>query len=524
MRIRLLHQWARLRFAQLPAGLGILLGAFVLCSQPDLHGATRRPYGGVLKVPVTGVVDTVDPVFVSTPTELEMARQVHDTLYRLSADNVLQPVLAQDLPQVSRGGRELVIRLKPGAKFHDGSWVTSEDVLASWRRLLHPETASEHWWLLAPVEGALAFHKGKSTRISGLERINRLTFRIRLLAPVPQFARVLTAVPTAPLPMKWLAGKEKGAYPPGSGPFVWSAATRGSEEMALEAFLGHSRGRPYVDRVALQLYPSPRAAGLAFELEEVHLSHMRPSRRTGFYHGVAGPRVHMVFLALNPQRIEKLPSGFMKAVEQAMDRQALVDYLIGNQGAATDEIVIHKTPEGPPEPLRGDPRSAKEYFKRVMLQEKGVPPVLEFLVQEGRALEKSVAERIQVNLVDIGVVVSVVQVDRKTFDARRQAGEYDFYLAHPLALTTDPELQLLGLVATVLGNGGVEDLLRSLDKLPANANRTAMVREMARRYQVRFPWIPLFQYARQLFVHESVQGVVPDATGLTDYAQAWLVK
>ena len=61
MRIRLLHQWARLRFAQLPAGLGILLGAFVLCSQPDLHGATRRPYGGVLKVPVTGVVDTLPP-------------------------------------------------------------------------------------------------------------------------------------------------------------------------------------------------------------------------------------------------------------------------------------------------------------------------------------------------------------------------------------------------------------------------------------------------------------------------------
>jgi len=131
-----------------------------------------------------------------------------------------------------------------------------------------------------------------------------------------------------------------------------------------------------------------------------------------------------------------------------------------------------------------------------------------------------------VNLVDIGVVVSVVQVDRKTFDARRLAGEYDFYLAHPLALTTDLELQLLGLVATVLGNDGAEDLLRSLDKLPAAAsrNRTAMVREMARRYQVRFPWIPLFQYARQMFVHESVQGIAPDATGLTDYAQAWLVK
>jgi len=337
-----------------PAAIGILLGVCTLCSQPALQGATRRPYGGVLKVPVTDAVDTVDPAYVSTPTELEMARQIHDTLYRKSAEGGLHPVLAQDLPQTSRGGRELIIRLRPKAKFHDGSWVTSADVLASWRRLLHPDTASEHWWLLAPIEGALAFHMGKSTKISGLERINRLTFRIRLLAPMPEFARILTAVPTAPLPMKWLVGKERGAYPPGSGPFVWSAA-RGSEEIALEAFSGHSRGRPYVDRVALLLYPSLWAAGLAFELEEVHLSSVRPSRRTGFYHNVEGPRVHMVFLALNPKRIEKLPSGFMKAVEQAVDRQALVDYLVGNQGVATDEIVVHQTPEGPPKPLRGDP-------------------------------------------------------------------------------------------------------------------------------------------------------------------------
>lgn len=507
-----------------PASLGILLAVITLCSQRDLLGATRRLYGGVLKVPVTGVIETVDPAYLSAPIELEIARQVHDTLYRRSADGVLQPVLAQDLPQVSRGGRELIVRLRPDAKFHDGSSVTSADVLASFRRLLHPETASPHWWLLAPVEGALAFHQGRSTKISGLETVNRLALRIRLLAPVPGFADVLAAVPTAPLPMKWLAGKEKGSCPPGSGPFVWSPTGPGGEEMALEAFLGHSRGRPYLNRVSFLLYPSGRAAGLAFELEEVHTSRVRPSRRLGFYHGVEGPRVQMVFLALNPERIDKLPSGFQRAVEQAVDRQALVEYLVGDQGVPIDEIVIHKTPEGPQKPLRGDPQEARKYFERVMLQEKGVPPVLEFLVREGQALEKAVAERIQVNLVDIGVVVSVVQAGGKTFADRVKAGEYDFYLAHPPALAADPELQLLGLVATVLGAEGVGDLLRSLDQLPVDENRAAMVREMARRYQVRFPWIPVFQYARQVFVHESVQGVVQDATGLTDFAQVWLVE
>jgi ABC-type oligopeptide transport system substrate-binding subunit len=255
----------------------------------------------------------------------------------------------------------------------------------------------------------------------------------------------------------------------------------------------------------------------------VHTSRVRPSRRSGFYDGVEGPRVQMAFLALNPQRIDKLPSGFQKAVEQAVDRQGLVDYLVGDSGVATDEIVVHKTPEGPQKPMRGDPRQARKYFERVMLQEKGIPPVLEFLVREGQALEKSVAERIQVNLVDIGVVVSVVQLDPQMFAGRIKAGQYDFYLAHPLALTADPEIQLLGLVATVLGAEGVEDLLRSLDRLAVDGNRSAMVREMAWRYQVRFPWIPVFQYARQLFVHGSVRGVFQDATGLTDFARAWLV-
>ena len=115
---------------KLPVAVALLLGAFVLYPQSDLRGGTRRPYGGVLKVPVTDAVDTLDPAYISSPTELEMARQIHDTLYRLSPDGDLQPVLAQDLPQVSKSGRELIIRLKPKAMFHDGSWVTSADVLA----------------------------------------------------------------------------------------------------------------------------------------------------------------------------------------------------------------------------------------------------------------------------------------------------------------------------------------------------------------------------------------------------------
>jgi ABC-type transport system substrate-binding protein len=469
------------------------------------------------------VVQTTDPALVTTPTELELARQIHDTLYRMLPDGSLQPSLAQDAPRITGDGTELQVQLRPGATFHDGTPITADVVIASWKRLLKVETGSAYWWILSPVRGALAFRRGQSTKISGLERINRLTFRIRLRAKIPDFLEILGVVPSAPLPAKWLKAKKSDqVHPPGSGPYAWSTSQTSSEVSALEAFLGHLRGRPYLDRLLVKTYQSARAAALAFQLDEVHMLWEKPARESSNHRMVDGPKGWMVYLAINPERVEKLPQGFGRAVEQAIDRQSLVRYLIGNQGMATDEIINLDIQPDNLNALRSNPKAAKAYFNRVVEQEKGIPPVLVFLVREGQALERAIAERIQVNLVDIGVAVSVVKADRKSFASRLREKDYDFYLARPMPLFRAPELQLLGILAELRGEDEVEQYLRTLGELPNDDNRKAMIRERARRYQIRFPWIPLFRHSRRVFIHRVVRGYFQGATGLADLADVWI--
>ena len=502
------------------AGLTLLM--LFVGTRPESLGAARRPYGGSLKMPVIGMVRTTDPALVSTPTELDLARQIHDTLYRISPDGRLQPSLAQDLPKTSSDFTELTVQLRPGTTFHDTTPVTADVVIASWERLLRKETRSPYWWILAPIQGALAYRRGKSTKVSGLERVNRLTFRIRLRGNIPGYGEVLGVVPSAPLPTKWLnAKKSDKAHPPGSGPYAWSTTQTSSEVSALDAFLEHPRGRPYIDRLLVKSYQSARAAALAFQLEEVHLLWEKTVRGAVSHRMIDGPQSWMVFLAINPRRIEKLPKGFTQAVEQAIDRLSLVRYLIGDQGRAMDEIVnlgsgmTSQTPGS-------NPKAAREYFKRVLEQERGVPPILVFLVRKGQALERAVAERIQVNLVDIGVAVSVIEAGREEFDSRLQSGTYDFFLARPIPFFRSPEFQLAGIIAELQGEDGVEEYLQTLGEIPVDNNRAAMVRERARRYQAHFPWIPLFRHSRRVFLHRSVQGFFQGATGLADLADVWL--
>jgi peptide/nickel transport system substrate-binding protein len=58
----------------------------------------------------------------------EIMRNTMSGLYGFNADNELQPLLAEDFPQISEDKLEYTIRLKSGLAFPDGSELTAEDV------------------------------------------------------------------------------------------------------------------------------------------------------------------------------------------------------------------------------------------------------------------------------------------------------------------------------------------------------------------------------------------------------------
>lgn len=71
---------------------------------------------------------------------------------------VVRPGMA-DLPELSEDGKTYTFRILPGRVWSDGSQVTSHDFAWSWRRMLHPDTASEYsYQITSYVVGAQAYN------------------------------------------------------------------------------------------------------------------------------------------------------------------------------------------------------------------------------------------------------------------------------------------------------------------------------------------------------------------------------
>jgi hypothetical protein len=94
-------------------------------------GPDSLPSPDLLSIALSG---TVDPSHVPAPTndaERFVFRQVYETLVRLDCAGELHPGLAQSWRQAEDGHR-WTFRLRPGARFSDGSLVKAEDVIDAW--------------------------------------------------------------------------------------------------------------------------------------------------------------------------------------------------------------------------------------------------------------------------------------------------------------------------------------------------------------------------------------------------------
>jgi len=143
-----------------------LLGAVcALASLPVAGQAQMR--GGVINVATIGEPPTLDAM-VSTADLVGMISQhIFETLYTFDADWKPMPLLAAALPQISEDGKIYTITLREDVKFHDGSSMSSADVVASLKR-----------WTELASRG-----KQTATMIEKIEALDAKTVQISLSAP-----------------------------------------------------------------------------------------------------------------------------------------------------------------------------------------------------------------------------------------------------------------------------------------------------------------------------------------------------
>jgi ABC-type transport system substrate-binding protein len=171
--------------------------------------------------------------------------------------------------------RRWEFRLRPEARWSDGSPVRASDFTYAWQRLADPRTkprpAPPARALLSGVTGYRAFAAGKARKLTGLESPDPATLVVRLDHPFADLPALVAALPLSPLPTA-LVRPDPAAYlaePAGNGPFRLAAPARPGRSLTLDrnpAFWGNPA---LLDRVSVHVVPDEQTAWLELQNGQV---------------------------------------------------------------------------------------------------------------------------------------------------------------------------------------------------------------------------------------------------------------
>src|SRR5215207_9984171 len=152
----------RREFVKLASGAGIAAPALIALLARDgvspVHAAPARQdgepqQGGTLVLMGHQEIASLSPDDMGPTVHFVMVMQIHNGLVELDENFVLQPVLAEALPEVSEDGLTYTFKLRSGVKFHDGTEFTSEDVKYTYEWYMDPANAAINALNFALVAG-----------------------------------------------------------------------------------------------------------------------------------------------------------------------------------------------------------------------------------------------------------------------------------------------------------------------------------------------------------------------------------
>lgn len=214
------------------------LGAATLAAPFVLPSPARAQGGGTLRIALGTSLRTLDPAKTTIGEEYIYNNLVFNGLTRMREDLEVEPELAERW-SYSEDLKTWTFTLRRGVKFHNGREMTATDVIATYRRILDPETAA------AP--------RTNYTMIEDMQAPDPYTVVFRLSYPYGGFADILSDRQVKIVPHDQIG--TLATAPIGTGPFTMQSYTPG-DRMVLARFTDYfETGMPHFDTVELRIVP-----------------------------------------------------------------------------------------------------------------------------------------------------------------------------------------------------------------------------------------------------------------------------
>jgi len=462
--------------------------------------------GGTLRISHSTRIAMLNVMTLSGPAEYPVIDMLYSGLTRIGPDNTPQPDLAESW-DASDDARTFTFKLRPNVTFHDGTPLTSADVVATYKAILNPELPAAARPVLDMIET--------------VEAVDDLTVRFSLAAPYADLP-FATAHANARILSKAvvegdLAQIETTAN--GTGPFKLESYDSARIVRLVRNENYYQEGKPYLDAVEMHLFPDLAAETTNFLAGDVDV--MLTVQQANFARIADSPGVNAL----------RVPSGrfvnvvmrqdqppfddvrVRKALAMAVDRQLLVDIVLEGLGRpAFDNILSPEfqyrvdTPE-----ISYDPEAAK-----ALLAEAGYPDGIDIaLVASNRpAIRGQVAIALKQMAEPAGFRITVESMPHDTYLANVWM-KGKFYMAYwGMQPTEDATFNLL-----LTSDASYEDTAwhnKEFDALVEKGRSTIDPAERAR----------IYAKAQELILRDTPY-IIPFyedvLTASRDYVEGWTV-
>ncbi len=323
----------------------IAVTTVLVLQQPSVKVLVSQPEsGGVYSEALIGQISRLNPLLDwNNEADRTVNRLLYSTLFYFDDRGFPRPDLAESWG-VSPEGDIYNVTLRADARWHDGTPVTSDDVLFTIDLIrngasLFPADVQELW------------------RKVNVQKLDDHNLKFTLPEPFAPFLDYLTfgILPRhllGTISPQDLANAEFNLQPIGSGPFAFEQFLVENgviQGVALKRFEQYYRSKPYLERVVFRTYENGAAALQAFQRGEVlGISQITPDileqalaePKLAIY-STRLPQITLVLLNLNNPQVPFFQNAKVrKALLLAIHRDFLIQKALHGQGILADSPIL----------------------------------------------------------------------------------------------------------------------------------------------------------------------------------------
>ena len=395
----------------------IVLAVFVL----TLAVAATAGAQGVLRIGLNDDPDAIDPTISRAYVGRLVFAAVCDKLFDVTPDLRIVPQLATAYEWGS-DYKSLLIKLRPGVKFHDGEPLNGEAVKFNIER--HLTTAG-------------SFRKSEIGEIKTVEVVNDLTVRLHLSQPLVPLLAALTdraGMMVSPKAAREL-GDKFGTKPVCAGPFKFVERVA-QGKIVFERFADYwDKANIHLDRVEFVpiLDSTARAASLRSGdlqmMERVSPADLEQLRSDTRLKVTGVPELGYQVIRLN---VNNGPRGKLlgvdvrlrQAIDLAIDRETLVKAVFNNEFIPGNQWV---SPSNPYYNAKFPVRKRDVARAKQLLREAGQPNLTFTLILPPERDRQEAAQVIQAMLAEAGITMNLQTQENVTMLQSGKKGDFEAY-------------------------------------------------------------------------------------------------